>query len=88
MISITSSHVEKRDSRIPSKICLDLNLAIKFYKSKKPTRLNYIITLFFRNETSLVSLKFLENGKRIQEVVYSHPYTLRAEISRHDGKIH
>ncbi|XP_025199847.1 uncharacterized protein LOC112597836 [Melanaphis sacchari] len=38
-----------------------------------------------KNETSLVSLKFLENGKRIQEVVYSHPYTLRAEISRHDG---
>ncbi|KAL4089401.1 hypothetical protein QTP88_024443 [Uroleucon formosanum] len=39
-----------------------------------------------KNETSLVSLKFLDNGKRIQEVVYSHPYTLRAEISRHDAK--
>ncbi|XP_050435889.1 uncharacterized protein LOC126842785 [Adelges cooleyi] len=38
-----------------------------------------------KNETSLVSLKFLENGRRIQEVVYSHPYTLRAEISRPDG---
>ena len=39
-----------------------------------------------RNETSLVSLKLLEKGKRVQEVVYSHPYTLRADISRPDGK--
>jgi len=38
-----------------------------------------------RNETSLVSLKLLEKGKRVQEVVYSHPYTLRADISRPDG---
>ena len=39
-----------------------------------------------RNETSLVSLKLLEKGKRVQEVVYSHPYTLRADISRPAGK--
>lgn len=39
-----------------------------------------------RNETSLVSLKLLEKGKRIHEAVYSHPYTLRADISRPDGK--
>jgi hypothetical protein len=39
-----------------------------------------------RNETSLVSLKLLEKGKRVQEVIYSHPYTLRADISRPDGK--
>ncbi|KAI5750199.1 hypothetical protein M8J76_013730 [Diaphorina citri] len=38
-----------------------------------------------RNETSIVSLKLLDqNGKRVQEVVYGHPYTLRAEISRPD----
>jgi hypothetical protein len=39
-----------------------------------------------RNETSLVSLKLLEKGKRVQEAVYSHPYTLRADISRPDGE--
>uniref|UniRef100_A0A1B6CA23 ZP domain-containing protein n=1 Tax=Clastoptera arizonana TaxID=38151 RepID=A0A1B6CA23_9HEMI len=38
-----------------------------------------------KNETSLVSLKVLEKGKRVQEVVYTHPYTLRADISRPDG---
>ncbi|KAG8312455.1 hypothetical protein J6590_023063 [Homalodisca vitripennis] len=38
------------------------------------------------NETSLVSLKLLEKGKRVQEVYYSRPYTLRADISRPDGK--
>lgn len=39
-----------------------------------------------RNETSLVSLKLLENDKRVQEVYYSRPYTLRADISRPDGE--
>lgn len=38
-----------------------------------------------RNETSLVSLKLMEKGKRLQEVVYGHAYTLRADISRPDG---
>lgn len=38
-----------------------------------------------KNEMSLVSLKVLENDKRVQEVVYGHSYTLRAEISRPDG---
>lgn len=38
-----------------------------------------------RNETSLVSLRVLEDGKKVQEAIYSHPYTLRAEISRPDG---
>lgn len=36
---------------------------------------------------SLVSLKVLENEKRVQEVVYGHQYTLRAEISRPDGTV-
>ncbi|XP_017786546.1 PREDICTED: uncharacterized protein LOC108569484 [Nicrophorus vespilloides] len=38
-----------------------------------------------RNETSLVSLRLLDAGKRITQAVYSRPYTLRAEISRSDG---
>lgn len=38
-----------------------------------------------KNETSLVSLKLLEKGKKVQEAVYSHPYTLRADLSRPDG---
>ncbi|XP_014257005.1 uncharacterized protein LOC106670864 [Cimex lectularius] len=40
-----------------------------------------------RNETSLVSLKMLDKEKkrRLQEVFYSHPYVMRAEISRPDG---
>lgn len=38
-----------------------------------------------RNETSLVSLKVLEKGKKVQEVTYGHAYTLRADISRPDG---
>ncbi len=36
---------------------------------------------------SVVSLKMLENEKRVQEVVYGHQYTLRAEISKPDGKL-
>ncbi|XP_066992545.2 uncharacterized protein [Anabrus simplex] len=38
-----------------------------------------------KNETSLVSLKLLEKGKKVQEAVYGHPYTLRADLSRPDG---
>ncbi|XP_054275006.1 uncharacterized protein LOC128994455 [Macrosteles quadrilineatus] len=38
-----------------------------------------------RNETSLVSLKLLADGHRVQEVYYGRPYTLRADISRPDG---
>lgn len=38
-----------------------------------------------RNETSLVSLKLIDKGRRVTEVVYSHPYTLRADVTRPDG---
>lgn len=38
-----------------------------------------------RNETSLVSLRLLDGGRKITQAVYSRPYTLRAEISRPDG---
>ncbi|XP_073973373.1 uncharacterized protein isoform X2 [Rhodnius prolixus] len=40
-----------------------------------------------RNETSLVSLKLMDKNrkKRLQEVYYSHPYIIRAELSRPDG---
>lgn len=38
-----------------------------------------------RNETSHVSLKLVDKGRRVSEVVYSHPYTLRADVTRPDG---
>ncbi|CAG9854250.1 unnamed protein product [Phyllotreta striolata] len=38
-----------------------------------------------RNETSLVSLRLVENNRKISEAVYHRPYTLRTEISRPDG---
>lgn len=40
-----------------------------------------------KNETSLVSLKVLDKDKkrRVQEVYYSRPYIIRAEISKPDG---
>ncbi|BES99884.1 Zona pellucida-like domain [Nesidiocoris tenuis] len=40
-----------------------------------------------KNETSLVSLKIMDMDKkrRLQEVFYSHPYVIRADISRPDG---
>ncbi|KAK7575610.1 hypothetical protein V9T40_011896 [Parthenolecanium corni] len=38
-----------------------------------------------KNEMSLVSLKVLENENQVKEVVYTHKYTLRAEISKPDG---
>lgn len=70
---------------------MKLNIYLSFLKHIK--KLFYIMTYtnkfysFSRNETSLVSLKLLEKGKRVQEVIYSHPYTLRADISKPDGKI-
>ncbi|KAF7396794.1 hypothetical protein HZH66_007656 [Vespula vulgaris] len=38
-----------------------------------------------KNETSLVSLRLLDGSRRVQEAIYGHNYTLRAEISRPDG---
>ncbi|KAG5877007.1 hypothetical protein JTB14_019182 [Gonioctena quinquepunctata] len=38
-----------------------------------------------RNETSLVSLRLLEDNRRITEAVYHRPYTLRTELSKPDG---
>ncbi|XP_049791489.1 uncharacterized protein LOC126198905 [Schistocerca nitens] len=37
------------------------------------------------NQTSLVSLKLLDHDRKVTEVVYGRPYTLRADISRPDG---
>lgn len=51
----------------------------------------YVITcgkagfLNARNETSQVSLRLLENGRRVSQAVYGRPYILRAEISKPDG---
>ncbi|GLG94091.1 Uncharacterized protein GBIM_01365 [Gryllus bimaculatus] len=39
-----------------------------------------------RNETSVVSLKLLDKGRKVTEAVYSKPYTLRADLSRPDGR--
>ncbi|KAL2742516.1 hypothetical protein V1477_010145 [Vespula maculifrons] len=39
-----------------------------------------------KNETSLVSLRLLDGSRRVQEAIYGHNYTLRAEISRPDGE--
>lgn len=41
-----------------------------------------------KNEVSLVSLKILDKSKKVKvnEVLYSHQYVLRADISRPDGK--
>ncbi|KAK0180727.1 hypothetical protein PV327_003081 [Microctonus hyperodae] len=38
-----------------------------------------------KNETSFVSLRLLDGMRRVQEAIYGHNYTLRAEISRPDG---
>ncbi|NP_001153349.1 uncharacterized protein LOC100117022 isoform X2 [Nasonia vitripennis] len=38
-----------------------------------------------RNETSLVSLRLLDGTRRVQEAIFGHNYTLRAEISPVDG---
>lgn len=38
-----------------------------------------------KNETSLVSLRLMDDTRKITEAVYHRPYTLRTEISRPDG---
>ncbi|XP_018336489.1 uncharacterized protein LOC108744985 [Agrilus planipennis] len=38
-----------------------------------------------KNETSLVSLRLIEDEKKVIQTVYGRPYTLRAEISKPDG---
>lgn len=41
----------------------------------------------FRNETSLVSLKVVnESGKKIREAVFGNKYFLRADLSKPDGR--
>lgn len=39
-----------------------------------------------RNETSLVNLQLLRNEKKVEQVVYGREYTLRADITDHDGQ--
>ena len=39
-----------------------------------------------RNQTSLVNLKLLRNGEKVDQVVYGKDYVLRADISHPDGK--
>jgi len=54
-------------------------------KTLEEIRTEEEILFLHRNETSLVSLRLLDGGVRVQEAVYGHNYTLRAEISRPDG---
>lgn len=47
-----------------------------------------LVFWFSRNETSLVSLRMLnDNGKKVMNAAFNLPYTLRAEMSKPDGKI-
>ena len=39
-----------------------------------------------RNQTSLVNLKLLRNGEKVDQVVYGKDYMLRADITHPDGK--
>jgi hypothetical protein len=39
-----------------------------------------------RNETSLVNLQLLRNEQKVEQVVYGREYTLRADITDHDGE--
>ena len=48
--------------------------------------INLFSSSFFRNETSLVNLQLLRNNKKVEQVVYGREYTLRADITDHDGK--
>ena len=41
---------------------------------------------FSRNQTSLVNLKLLRNGEKVDQVVYGKDYMLRADITHPDGK--
>lgn len=42
--------------------------------------------LLSRNQTSLVNLKLLRNGEKVDQVVYGKDYMLRADITHPDGK--
>lgn len=46
----------------------------------------FISSSNFRNETSLVSLRILnDQGRKVLNAAYGLPYTLRAEMSKPDG---
>ena len=42
--------------------------------------------LLSRNQTSLVNLKLLRNGEKVDQVVYGKDYMLRADITHPDGR--
>lgn len=70
-------------SRFKLYVCVTLITAIIKYARTDPYSGEN--AFLHRNETSLVSLRLLDEGVRVQEAVYGHNYTLRAEISRPDG---
>lgn len=79
---LVNNHTEERSIPIAVRIHKTLELADDKF---------YVITCGkagfknAKNETSLVSLRLLDGGARVQEAIYGHNYTLRAEISRPDG---
>ncbi|KMQ90793.1 hypothetical protein RF55_9413, partial [Lasius niger] len=79
---LVNNHTEERSIPIAVRIHKTLELADDKF---------YVITCGkagfknAKNETSLVSLRLLDEGVRVQEAIYGHNYTLRAEISRPDG---
>ncbi|XP_012270810.1 uncharacterized protein LOC105694571 isoform X2 [Orussus abietinus] len=80
---LVNNHTEERSVPIAVRIHKTLELADDKF---------YVITCGkagfknAKNETSLVSLRLLDGrGRRVQEAIYGHNYTLRAEISRPDG---
>ncbi|XP_012216844.1 uncharacterized protein [Linepithema humile] len=79
---LVNNHTEERSIPIAVRIHKTLELADDKF---------YVITCGkagfknAKNETSLVSLRLLDGGVRVQEAIYGRNYTLRAEISRPDG---
>ncbi len=46
----------------------------------------HLLASLHRNQTSLVNLKLLRNGKKVEQVVYGREYKLIADITHPDGK--
>lgn len=79
---LVNSDTEKRSIQIAVRMHKTLELADDKF---------YVITCGkagfknAKNETSLVSLRLLDGERKVQEAIYGHNYTLRAQISRPDG---
>ena len=65
-----------------------LALGCEFFplKCRFPHGASFLSFLLSRNQTSLVNLKLLRNGEKVDQVVYGKDYMLRADITHPDGK--